>query len=70
MNGLENVVIKDFGDAVEYDCVDSDEMKLTYESKRIKDFIWLDKLMVPLDMKKRHRKRLLAGINAQGVQEI
>ena len=36
INGLENVVVEDFGYAVEYDCVESHELELTYETKRIK----------------------------------
>ena len=34
INGLENVIVEDFGYAVEYDCVDSNELELTYESKK------------------------------------
>ena len=36
INGLENVIVEDFGYAVEYDCVDSNELELTYESKKIR----------------------------------
>ena len=35
INGLENVIVEDFGYALrEYDCVDSNELELTYESKK------------------------------------
>ena len=36
IEGLEKVVVEDFGYAVEYDCVDSNELELTYESKKIR----------------------------------
>ena len=74
INGLENVVVEDFGYAVEYDCVESHELELTYEAKRIKGALpsWTDKW--------NNRIRgggspgLLAGINAArslgGLDEI
>ena len=36
IEGLEKVVVEDFGYAVEYDCVESDELELTYETKKIR----------------------------------
>ena len=35
INGLENVEVDKFGYAVEYDCIDSAEIKNTYETKKI-----------------------------------
>ena len=36
INGLERVEVDKFGYAVEYDCIDSSELKSTYETKKIK----------------------------------
>ena len=39
IKGLENAIIEKFGYAVEYDCVDSNEIKNTYETKKIGAYI-------------------------------
>ena len=40
IKGLEKAIIEKFGYAVEYDCVDSNEIKNTYETKKIKGLIF------------------------------
>ena len=52
IKGLENAVIEKFGYAVEYDCIESNEIKNTYETKKINDYILLAKLMVLLVMRR------------------
>ena len=39
IKGLEKAIIEKFGYAVEYDCIESNEIKNTYETKKIKRII-------------------------------
>ena len=43
IEGLENVKVTKFGYAVEYDCINSEEIKPTYETNKVKGLFWRDK---------------------------
>ena len=52
IKGLEKAVVEKFGYAVEYDCIESNEIRRTYETKKLKGYTLPGKLMEQLVMRK------------------
>merc|ERR1711991_909588 len=64
INGLGSVVVEEFGYAVEYDCVESSELELTYETKKIKGLYLAGQINGTTGYEEAAAQGLLAGINA------
>ena len=64
INGLENVVVEEFGYAVEYDCLESSELDLNFETKKIKGLYLAGQINGTTGYEEAAAQGLLAGINA------
>tara|TARA_B100000287_G_scaffold433344_1_gene494842 strand:- start:235 stop:2091 length:1857 start_codon:yes stop_codon:yes gene_type:complete len=64
IQGLENVNVKKYGYAVEYDCVDSQEIRNSYESYKIQGLFLAGQINGTTGYEEAASQGLLAGINA------
>ncbi len=64
IKGLENVVVDQYGYSIEYDCVDSSEIKESFETKRIKGLFLAGQINGTTGYEEAAAQGLLSGINA------
>jgi len=62
--GLENVVVDQFGYAIEYDCVDSSEISDSFETKRVEGLFLAGQINGTTGYEEAAAQGLLSGINA------
>ncbi len=64
IKGLENAVIKQYGYSIEYDCIDSIEIKKSFETKKIKGLFLAGQINGTTGYEEAAAQGLMAGINA------
>jgi len=64
VQGLKNVIIDKYGYAIEYDCIESNEISDTYETKRVEGLFLAGQINGTTGYEEAAAQGLLAGINA------
>ena len=64
IKGLENVRVDKFGYAIEYDCIDSNEIRQSFETKKVEGLFLAGQINGTTGYEEAAARGILAGINA------